>query len=62
MMEKKIYFKPTTKIHSMKADRLLQGITSEEVGPGFEEGAKGGFFDDEESILPRGRNVWSDDF
>lgn len=64
-MEKKIYFKPTTKIHSMKADRLLQGITSEEIDPnpgGFIEGAKGGFFDDEENILPRGRNVWSDDF
>ena len=62
MMEKKLYFKPIVKIHSMKADRLLQNITSEEAGLGLIEGAKGGFFDDEDNILPRGRNVWSDDF
>ena len=62
MMEKKLYFKPTLKIHSMNADRLLQGITSEELGPGFVEGAKDGFFDEEDNTLPRGRNVWSDDF
>ena len=62
MMEKKLYFKPTLKIHSIKADRVLQGITSEEVGSGFIEGAKDGFFDETDNILPRGKNVWSDDF
>lgn len=61
-MEKKLYFKPTMKIHSIKLNRLMVKISDQEINDDFEMGAKGGFFDDEDNILPRGRNVWSDDF
>ena len=63
MMEKKLYFTPMLKIHSMKADRIMVKISNTDIDPDeFEEGAKGGFFDDNDNILPRGKNVWSDDF
>ena len=59
MMEKKLYIKPIMKIHIMKLNRLMVDISNTEIGDDFEEGAKGGFFDDGDNI-PREKNVWGD--
>lgn len=61
-MEKKLYITPIMKIHKMKLNRLMVDISNSEIGDGFEEGAKEGFFDENDNILPKGRNVWADDF
>lgn len=61
-MEKKLYITPIMKIHIMKLNRLMVDISNTEIDDSFVEGAKGGFFDDGDNTLPRGRNVWSDDF
>ena len=62
-MEKRLYISPMMKIHYMKGYRLMVKISNQDIDPDeFEEGAKGGLFDENDNILPRGRNVWADDF
>ncbi len=46
----------------MKHERIMVTISNTEIDDGFSEGAKGGFFDEEDNILPRGKNVWADEF
>ena len=61
-MKKKLYLKPMTKMLFMKQERIMVTISKTEIDDGFSEGAKGGFFDEEDNILPRGKNVWADEF
>jgi hypothetical protein len=62
-MEKKLYISPMMKVHIMKGYRLMVKISNEDIDPEiFEPSAKEGLFDENDNILPRGRNVWADDF
>ena len=61
-MKKKLYISPVLKIHIMKGNRLMLNYSDTPIDDGFVDSAKEGFFDENDNILPRGKNVWADDF
>ncbi|MBR4699980.1 MAG: hypothetical protein IKP16_08555 [Prevotella sp.] len=62
-MKKELYLKPTLKLLAVKDEELLAAVSvsDEEIGEGFEEGAKQGFSSYNGS-LPRAKNVWDEEF
>ena len=62
-MKKKLYFKPTLKLLAVKDEELMAAVSvsDEEIGDGFDEGAKQGFSSDNDP-LPHSKSVWDEEY